>query len=719
MKKITISLLSLAIAGNLSAQAPKVGTTTSVAPPPLTDLLDLEQPNFYKYHPANLSPSAMETKSSRGGIEFIPIGTAYNLFTILLDGQNQVSYHPDINSVSFVHRQNNGTSGGSGGVSFDLSTDGGATWSSNTILTPDYNAGSSPVTGNRYPSAALYNIPGNTDPDLAFIVANGPALDPASATASWGYTFRISATLDGNNIDEQYYQTAGEPWDFHPYGINYYGSGSLWSISTTYNNTGDAAQDILTYQKYRVNEITPDLIGMEFDYNTTDVEPDFYTYTATSGFEENMAGYGWGVYFDPTGVTGYVVLLGAPADADLLSIKPIIYKTTDAGATWNLLPDFNFGSLTTFQDWTIPTWEGEYLPFFTSYDAAVDNEGTLHLFTEYISRSTTSTEADSLFFIWNGFTGFAHMTTTDGSDWDATLLGYSQLADGLLGTVNIPYRVQTSSTPDGSKIFFTRTMSDSTIFAEHSTPDLLVIGYDIVSGEYTNEINFSAGTDFEYSMYFATTSPVTMDNGSGEYEIPIVIAEPGADENSPPQFHYVKGVTFVDADFGAEPAPVANFTYSIGTAGAVAFSNTSMNASTYSWDFGDGSAASPLENPTYTYLANGVYEVCLTASNATTSDTNCKDVEVSNIGNSVHDAAVAELNLFPSPASAQLTLQLKGSVNNASITIFNLYGEAVTEAFVLKGQSIDMDVSNLPEGNYLVQLNHESGIITRQIAIVR
>ena len=39
------------------------------------------------------------------------LGTSYNVFTILGDRQNQVVYNPTINSVGFVHRQNDGGPG--------------------------------------------------------------------------------------------------------------------------------------------------------------------------------------------------------------------------------------------------------------------------------------------------------------------------------------------------------------------------------------------------------------------------------------------------------------------------------------------------------------------------------------------------------------------------------------------------------------------------------
>ncbi|MCH6470352.1 PKD domain-containing protein [Sinomonas terrae] len=67
-------------------------------------------------------------------------------------------------------------------------------------------------------------------------------------------------------------------------------------------------------------------------------------------------------------------------------------------------------------------------------------------------------------------------------------------------------------------------------------------------------------------------------------------------------------------------APVASFTASptSGTAPlSVAFHDTSTGSPTsWSWDFGDGSAPSTAQNPAHTYSAAGTYTVTLTASNA-------------------------------------------------------------------------------------------------------
>ena len=64
------------------------------------------------------------------------------------------------------------------------------------------------------------------------------------------------------------------------------------------------------------------------------------------------------------------------------------------------------------------------------------------------------------------------------------------------------------------------------------------------------------------------------------------------------------------------PAPTADFNYTGGGCTApcaVLFENKSKDASTYSWDFGDGTASTDA-NPTKTYDVGGTYTVTLTAN---------------------------------------------------------------------------------------------------------
>ncbi len=70
-------------------------------------------------------------------------------------------------------------------------------------------------------------------------------------------------------------------------------------------------------------------------------------------------------------------------------------------------------------------------------------------------------------------------------------------------------------------------------------------------------------------------------------------------------------------------APAAAFTYALTSFLTITCTNTSTNASSYLWDFGDGTT-STLANPSHTYAANGSYNICLTATNACGSATTCQ-----------------------------------------------------------------------------------------------
>lgn len=64
---------------------------------------------------------------------------------------------------------------------------------------------------------------------------------------------------------------------------------------------------------------------------------------------------------------------------------------------------------------------------------------------------------------------------------------------------------------------------------------------------------------------------------------------------------------------------VAGFSFEVDASDwkTIKFSNTSTNATSYAWDFGDGTGTSTEENPVYTYAGQGDYTVKLTATGDT------------------------------------------------------------------------------------------------------
>lgn len=62
------------------------------------------------------------------------------------------------------------------------------------------------------------------------------------------------------------------------------------------------------------------------------------------------------------------------------------------------------------------------------------------------------------------------------------------------------------------------------------------------------------------------------------------------------------------------PQPTACFRYDLGTSLAVSFTNTSLNATSYLWDFGDGSTSTAI-SPIHAFASVGSKTVTLTAFN--------------------------------------------------------------------------------------------------------
>ncbi len=96
----------------------------------------------------------------------------------------------------------------------------------------------------------------------------------------------------------------------------------------------------------------------------------------------------------------------------------------------------------------------------------------------------------------------------------------------------------------------------------------------------------------------------------------------------------VLGVFIISAcdkndDPDPDPDPIASFQFAIDEADflKVNFSNFSLNATSYSWDFGDGNSSTE-ESPSHTYAEGGTYTVVLTATNSTTSHDISKEITV-------------------------------------------------------------------------------------------
>jgi hypothetical protein len=519
------------------------------------------------------TPNQGVTASQREGIGFsIPLGSSYNIYSIVSEGPNAITYIPEINTMAFSHRQNNGEDGGSGIISFDVSTDNGATWdTSNKPLSPNLiTENGTVINGNRYPNGSLYNPPGNTDPNNAYFVGSGAALwtDPDYGN-NWGLEYVVSSKLDGTtDVNEQYY-TVPDSNAYLPMGMVYQPDGSQWytNLRREQNATFQLFSPVLA-TKLVFNETTK-----TFDRTVIELELNYETGLDSFAVNPRIA-------FSPDGMTGYAVIGGIDGDDTEVypSVKPIVWKSTDAGETWTKQPRIMYQTLDSLISYTLPVdadGDGEsdpigsgaaQIPYMSQYDIAVDMNGDLHIYASMLGNSNVATSGDDFGTVWigAGTLQFFHFINS-GDTWEAHHIDTWLNEDHMIGDVAVDERVQAGRSPNGDYVFFTH--SESTYIQEleempNQAPDIHANGYRVSDGFVTQVKNLSLvpGTTFEEFdfldagtiCYFHMSSPVTKEGGDNwDHEIPLMYGLPTDFESDlePIDYFYLSGVGFDEDEF--------------------------------------------------------------------------------------------------------------------------------------------------------------------------
>jgi hypothetical protein len=141
----------------------------------------------------------------------------------------------------------------------------------------------------------------------------------------------------------------------------------------------------------------------------------------------------------------------------------------------------------------------------------------------------------------------------------------------------------------------------------------------------------------------------------------------------------------------------------------VQFLNNSTNATSYEWNFGDGST-STLSNPSHTYVDGGNYTVTLTAYNG-----DCSDVytfELSGVS-VTENTATSSVSVYPNPSNGLLNLNIM-SINNGVVltNVYDVTGKLVynqTLSVSQGSQVISLDLEFLQNGLYFLTIDENEG----------
>jgi hypothetical protein len=201
-------------------------------------------------------------------------------------------------------------------------------------------------------------------------------------------------------------------------------------------------------------------------------------------------------------------------------------------------------------------------------------------------------------------------------------------------------------------------------------------GFALCAGNNTN-----LGTTIPYTTYDwsngQSTSGITVDQ-SGKYAVQV------SDNNG------CMGVSD-SVDLIVSPQPVSDFSFMLSNQQAT-FTNNSLDATHFQWNFGDNSSADFSFNPVHTYTSSNNYLVSLIAFNNNCTDTSWKTLSIPTAYE--ENDETANVSVYPNPNKGEFYVQFPISKSfHGNIEIYNLKGEMVYYA----GAKNDIVHLRLPE----------------------
>ncbi len=544
MRKLLLSGFALFTAVGLMAQS------GSVSAPRLLSKID------YKTVENNATGStgvAVDRPTAARGssrtVSTVALGTSGNPFTIINSGVNQVSYNTSTNQVLFVHRTDNkkfvGDDANNGQYRYDVSTDGGATWTiDHGLLNP---SGTQAGFACRFPNALIYNPTGNTDPNNSYINYIGSFHD-GGTNADWqGYCHgrgqlnnsvptyterRYTPNSSNTNIASSLIQSKpGTFWAVDEYIVA--SDGTNPTGISVYKGVWNADSNATVWT-------APLVLNPPLD-NTADGE------THINGTQ---------IAFDPSGKYGWIVASADVTNDGEGTFDPILYKTTDSGLTWSSMIALDLDSINGI------VYDPINGPASTSFELGitVDINGNPHIAVVVLPGSTTTPFS----VLGNAPDKYLYDITFDPTfnvdcQWRAIRLDFinSLRKDVVAGSLTMDNYLKASRTEDGTKVFFSWVDSDSSTVGlnqNNDLPDFKMIGLDVVAQTRTAPKNFTVGDAiWEGDVLWPQTSTLVR-NISGTYNIPTVFSRMNAALNDLDTcyFHYVSNINFTSGEFSAQ-----------------------------------------------------------------------------------------------------------------------------------------------------------------------
>jgi Secretion system C-terminal sorting domain len=652
---------------------------------------------------------------SSSAITWQNISASANIYGMIISYCKPLQWNDELNAVSFVHRRSPSyvmspqpiPTASTGGMVAFISTDCGTNWDSTAIYGNDNFWG-------RYPGGAIYNPPGNTNINNAYIVGAGPTTNGVTGSTWVGnwYASKKLGTYDNAPSTVPGAQlvmpTAGpflpgipSRHDFAAYGFTATDDGKVRILAGISNGNGTTAVDTaVMLMTGTFNTVTSvfDWTGKIFDPPTTIDNTDLSeNWTSRPIMAWNEAG-----------TVGYLVIMGSRlgATGSNVGTQPIVYKTVDSGNNWSqpeIAINFNSPAYKPIKDrlWATNANTALVVPNFNwleGIDCSVDNKNKLHIFTSLLAHP--SADLDSLNFISQWSTSERYLwphapivengpavhpylydfvydgTNTVSPTWSYMLIdSMSTEGPGSRTTdrgyqdnpwdtdpaqsnqkVRLDARLQMSRTPDGKHLLYTWSESD-TAFTDNqkkwnNLPNVKARLYDVDNTE------------------LSTT------------ELDLTVDAPGEIANR--AMYY-----FVSPKFKL----VSKTTTSINIQAPMTISNS---------------------NPYAQLTRNTHWYACVGAGFA-------RSAPVNTVGIAENRNSVENSSIYPNPAKNAATLKVNlASTSQVQVDVLNAMGQVVKKnksQGQLGTNNISVDLSGLASGVYFVNVKIDNASSTKKLII--
>ncbi len=148
---------------------------------------------------------------------------------------------------------------------------------------------------------------------------------------------------------------------------------------------------------------------------------------------------------------------------------------------------------------------------------------------------------------------------------------------------------------------------------------------------------------------------------------------------------------------------------------AVNFTTTAQSATSFNWNFGDGTVISNgPANLAHTFAQAGTYNVTFEASNGICNTAATTTVEVTNATGLV---AINNINLQVVGVGSKITVRFGNKMEgNGNIEVINLLGEVVArfDNVSMKGTK-EIEMSNIAAGQYMVKISSKNNLYTEKV----